>query len=394
MGTGTDQTLEAQIHPSITIERVSFTAGAYQVDIRTWSRWRAYAPELWNGYRARKDLGSFPEPGYGSWRGPIEDAAVRIHNANPVDLTIGTANPHVDFMPGDRLFRESGVPYVMDYRDAWQLNVFSGKRLSAKGGAVDRIESLLLEHATEIWFVNEPIRSWHAEQHPQLSDKMHVVANGYDQTFAQFGTEIRSGRESGLVFGYIGTISGQVPMRELFEGWVAARKRSTLLAASRIELYGYLDHSGIPNEKILELLTEYRDQGIAYRGPVGRAEIAATYHSFDGLLLVLGTGKYVTSGKVFEYTATGLPLASIHDPGNAATTVLDASPVWRGIPDLSVNAVADALLDLAAAAKSQTATERRQAQNWAEQYERSRQLKPRISSLRAKVSPSGGERQE
>src|SRR5674476_1427412 len=65
---------------------------------------------------------------------------------------------------------------------------------------------------------------------------------------AHLSAEVRPGREQGLVFGYIGTISSHVPMRELFEGWVLARRRSPLLAASRLDIYGYLDHSGIPND--------------------------------------------------------------------------------------------------------------------------------------------------
>jgi glycosyltransferase involved in cell wall biosynthesis len=207
MGTGIDSTLEAQIHPSIAVVRVPFTSGAYQTDIREWSPLRAYAPELWNGYRALKDRRSFPEATYGGWRTPLEEAALRIHRANPVDLTIGTANPHVDFAPGHRLHRDFGVPYIIDYRDAWQLDVFSGKRLSAPGSAVDRWEHDLVENAHEIWFVNEPIRAWHAEYYPKQAERMHVVANGYDATMTQFSPEVRPDREAGIVLGYIGTIS-------------------------------------------------------------------------------------------------------------------------------------------------------------------------------------------
>lgn len=388
-GTGIDNTLEAQVHPSITIERVPFTSGAYQTDIRSWSFWRAHAPELWNGYRARQDQRTFPEPTYGGWRTPLEEAVMRIHQADPVDLTVATANPNVDFTAGFRLHEDYGVPYVMDYRDAWQLDVFSGTRLSQPGSPADRWERKLVEGAHEIWFVNEPILDWHAAQYPDAAARMHVVANGYDENMAHLSAEVRPGREQGLVFGYIGTISSHVPMRELFEGWVLARRRSPLLAASRLDIYGYLDHSGIPNDRILGLLAEFRDHGVRYLGPVGKTRIAETYSSFDALLLVLGTGKYVTSGKVFEYTATGLPIASIHDAGNAATQVLEGSPVWIGTPDLQVRSIAATMVALADRAASQTAAERAAAQGWARQYERSNQLLPRIAALARDVAATG-----
>lgn len=380
-GTGIDSTLEAQVHPSITIERVPFTSGSYQTDIRSWSFWRAHAPELWNGYRARKDQHAFPESTYGGWRTPLEEAALRIHRADPVDLTIATANPNVDFTAGFRLHEDFGVPYVMDYRDAWQLDVFSGRRLSELGSPADRWERKLIASAHEVWFVNDPILTWHAVAYPDAADRMHVVANGYDENMAHIPSEVRHGREQGLVFGYIGTISSHVPMRELFDGWVLARRRSPLLASSRLDIYGYLDHSGIPNDRILGLLAEFRDHGVRYLGPVGKTQIADTYSSFDALLLVLGTGKYVTSGKVFEYTATGLPIASIHDPGNAATQVLEHSPVWIGTPDLRIESIADTLVAMAARAAGQTTAERTAAQEWAAQYQRSNQLLPRIAAL-------------
>jgi hypothetical protein len=124
-------------------------------------------------------------------------------------------------------------------------------------------------------------------------------------------------------------------------------------------------------------------------GPIGKATISATYESFDALLLILGKGKYVTSGKVFEYAATGLPIASIHDPGNAATQVLEGSPVWVATPDLSANAVASTLIACANMAVKQTSKDKASAQSWAKQFERSTQLLPRIDALRPIAARAG-----
>ena len=52
-------------------------------------------------------------------------------------------------------------------------------------------------------------------------------------------------------------------------------------------------------------------------GPVPKARVRETYNSFDVLLLLLGAGTYVISGKVYEYLATGLPAVSVHPPANA-----------------------------------------------------------------------------
>lgn len=381
MSTGIDESLEHTVDPSINIVRVPFGAAAYENDLRKWSWFRASAPELWNVVDAKREQRSFPERTYGSWRPALESAALEVHQQHPVDLVLGTANPHVDFTPGLLLNERFGVPYIMDYRDAWQLDVFSGARLTPEGSDVAQWEGRLIENAHAVWFVNEPILRWHAELYPAAADRFRVVANGYDET-----PEQRTPPESrSLVFGYIGTISAAVPIDRLVDGWSLARERSAVLADARIELWGHLNHSGTPNQTVANQLDSFADNNISYLGPVPKREIGRVYARFDALLLVLGTGRYVTSGKVFEYAATGLPIASVHDPGNAATDVLRNAPAWFAADDLSPDAVARTLIATAEAARAQTKPQRVEASAWAAQFQRSRQLDPQIEALRSFV---------
>lgn len=384
--TGGDLELESLIDERIRVVRVPFDVPAYQVDLARWSWWRARFPEVWSFLRTARDRGAFPEKVYGPWRATIEEAARRIHAEDPVDLTIATANPHVAFTAAWTLHATAGVPYVMDYRDAWQLDVFTGRRLSAPGSAVDRWERRLMADASEVWFVNEPIRAWHQQQHPEHADRMHVVANGFDAELADFDHGVRPEREGGLVLGYIGTMSAQVPLPELLEGWRRARTRDPLLAASELRFYGHLGHAGAPNPRWVELFDRYADDDVSYRGPVSKTQLAPVYGSFDALVLLLGTGRYVTSGKVFEYCATGLPVISVHDPGNAASDVLREHPAWAPTRELTAESIADALVDGARMSREQTPDSRRAVQAWAHRYERRQQLEPRIDALRTVVS--------
>lgn len=384
--TGGDLELEAAIDERIRIVRVPFDVPSYQVDLGRWSRWRARFPELWNVWKIWRDRGAFPEKVYGPWRPVIEREALRIHAENPVDLTIATANPHVDFAAAFALREAAGVPYVMDYRDAWQLDVFSGRRLSAPGSAVDRWEHRLIESAAEVWFVNEPIRAWHQQVYPAQAERMHVVANGFDAELAGFADAVRPGRDAGLTLGYIGTMSAQVPLPNLLDGWRLARERDPLLAASTLEFWGHLGHAGAPNPRWVALFEERAGDGVSYRGPVSKTQLAPVYGSFDALVLMLGTGTYVTSGKVYEYCATGLPVISVHDPCNAATDVLREHPAWAATTDLSPAAIADALIAGAALSRAQTPSSRGAVQAWAHRYERQQQLEPRMAALKELVS--------
>lgn len=379
--TGADPLLEARVQASVRIERIEANVPAFQNDIARWPRGRARHPEFWKLADLRRDILRFPEPNYGRWRPALERASERVHLNHEVDLAIGTANPHVDFIPGWYLHRHFGVRNVMDYRDAWQLDVFSGRKLITAIPEVGRWERRLMSSASEVWFVNDAIRDWHAAEHPDLADRMRVVPNGYDEYDAPLATPIRNGRDQGLVFGYIGTVSDRVPLVELIEGWRVARARDSRLAGARLVIHGYLGHFGGVNPAFQAALDEGRSHGVSFAGPVSKARIGDAYRGFDALVLALGTGRYVTSGKVYEYAATGIPIVSIHDPGNAATRVLEGSPAWVATHGLSPEEIAEALSTTAKIAAEQTVEERTAAQHWAARFARSRQLAPRISAL-------------
>jgi glycosyltransferase involved in cell wall biosynthesis len=384
MSTGVDLTLERTIEPSIRVVRVPFSSIAFENDLRTWSRLRAQVPELWNGLHSWRGQRAFPERNYGGWRATLEAAARDIHRQKAVDLVIGTANPNVDFIPGSVLHREHDVPYVMDYRDAWSLDIYSGRRITDAKGRAGVWERRLLTDAHRVWFVNDPIRDWHAKEFPTLAAKFDVVENGYDYDLA---LPRRSGPlpRTSLTFGYIGTISGAIPVAELVAGWVLARSRSPLVAASKLDLYGYLNHMGVPGDNLVSAMATFDENAVRYVGPVARGDIADVYGRFDALVLTFGSGRFITGGKVYEYASTGLPIVSVHDPVNETSRILADYPGWRGVASMSPEHIAEAIVATAETAAAQTEHDRESARAYAARFARSAQLAPQIDALRLLV---------
>lgn len=382
--TGTDLALERKVDPRIDVVRAPFSWVRGEPDLANWSRARVASNLLWSFLRAKYDRLSFPEPVYGGWKNALLKETDRIHNAHPVDLVIGTANPNVDFVPGWHLHKTAGIPYVMDYRDTWHLNVYSDTFVGSRFSRSARLEKKLLESAAEAWFVNAPIRNWHAETYPANADRFRVVANAFDPEFAEAFAGISKPERSpaeGLVFGYLGTIYGPMPLKESLEGWRTARTRSDLVRNSRFEIHGRLGHYAEPDPATLELLKEYAGDGVSYEGPVSKTAVADRYKEFDALMLILGRSKYVTSGKVFEYAASGLPIASLHHPETACSDILEGHHDWFPVQDLAPETIAETILKTAERAATMSAADYARNQAWADHLSREKQLSPRVQHL-------------
>jgi glycosyltransferase involved in cell wall biosynthesis len=393
--TGADLSLESQVDPSIDVVRLPFPWPLRETDIATFSRFRATTPRLWRKVEATRELIRFPESQYGPWLGALNKALRALHKADPIDLTVATANPQVTCAGAYHLNRTEGVPYVMDYRDAWLLDVFSGDQAHAESSREARLERKYVDHAAEVWFVNEPIRAWHAARYPGRADRFHMVSNGWDPDLlaldqaddGEAGAKAGAGSPRPLTFAYLGTVSGKVPMAELVEGWRLAKASGSLPADARLKIGGYLGFFGNPDPVLTQMLEGAFDDGVEYVGPVPKAKVGSFYRGTDALVLALGAGKYVTSGKVFEYMATGKPIVSVHPPDNAASGVLEGYPLHYAVSEVTADQVATALGEAAVATRDLTPDQSHAASEFAAAYRRDRQLDPRVEALRKEVRP-------
>ncbi len=387
--TGTDEALERRVHPGVTVHRLPFSWPAQATDLADFSAARVLAPRLWAKSRTWRDRRVFPEAGYGPWRAELESFALDLHRRDPVDLVMATTNPQVSVTAGTALSEHAGVPFVVDFRDAWTLHTYSGRRRLGGDSPEGRWEARAIAEATEVWFVNEPLRRWHAQTYPDAADKMFVVMNGYDTDMPPprpFAVRADTGVTPGLTFGYLGTMTPVMPMREFVEGWRYAHREIASLHDAHAVLRGYLGYYATPDPGLAAIIDTAGPDDMTYGGPVSKTEVADTYSGFDVLVLVLGGGEFVTSGKVFEYMSTGRPVVSVLTEGNAAAEVLAGYPRHHPAADLTRQAIGAALAAAGDDVRSPGASARAAAaQTFAGRYRRDVQLAPRVAALRELV---------
>ena len=145
-----------------------------------------------------------------------------------------------------------------------------------------------------------------------------------------------------------------MPLDVLFDGWRAAKAHPEFADAT-LELYGHLGFFKQSADPLIDKIPLDEGLGITYHGPLAKTDVGDAYRSLDALVFCVPGAKYVTSGKIFEYMATGKPIVSVHAPDIAAVDVLTGHPLWFGIDRLDAQAVGNAMVS--AAKRSRDLTE-------------------------------------
>lgn len=384
-----DEKLVDTVDQRIRVERPWLNQFVWDNDIRKFGRLRRQLPILATSiYNSTQKI--FPEH-YNSWAMAAVAKALKLHAQQRFDVIVATGNPFAAFAAAWLISRLTGVPYVVDYRDAWTLDLFKDRPLFREGHSVWAWERRVLARASGIVFVNDALRRWHADRYPAQADKMMIVPNGWDPDVLETaGSEVPLRRSTRpLRFSYVGTITTAQPVLEMVEAFQRAREHPELVDAE-LHLYGHLGffkagHAGL--SQLLSIDEQNRvggeGTGILYRGPVSKTEVAHTYAESDVLVFLAGGAKYVTSGKIFEYMANGRPIVSVHAPGIAAAEVLAGYPLWFNADSLEPADIAQAMIAAAKAAEDMTPQTRDAALRHAQQYTRDQVLAPFEEKLRA-----------
>ena len=375
-----DPSLETGVDPRIKIRRPAMGYFRWERDVRRYGRFRANMPILANAGYNWVQRRFFPEH-YASWIPHVVSRALREHARHRYDLILATGNPFASFAAAWWINKLTGVPYALDYRDSWTFNQFTEEHKYPDGHPAWDWERRTLEGSSLTAFVNEGLRGWHAERYPSAAAQMTVVPNGWEPEILGRATYPGPATGRPLRFGYIGTITEAMPLDVLFDGWRLARGHAELADAT-LELYGHLGFFKQSSDSLSDRIPVGEELGVTYHGPVSKTEVGDAYRAMDALVFCVPGARFVTSGKIFEYMATGKPIVSVHEPDIAAADVLTGHPLWFGLDRLDAQTVANAMVAAGKSARDLSEPEFDAALAHAEHYTRDHTLGPLEQRLR------------
>ncbi len=254
-----------------------------------------------------------PDPKIG-WFGPAMKVAREIigkgleDGTDKVDMIFSTSPEATDHVIARAIARESGLPWVMDFRDPWTTSLYATPRPLWAKRKEEALELSCLLESSAISVVQKRYRDEYIGKYPSLTektDKFHILPNGFDPNDLA-GIEPRIFDRWTVV--YTGSIGYPRDPEPFFRGWKLACERSVAFQENAGCLF-----MGEFDSRFHELAPKYimnslKIEGFQDRDAVLSAQLGA------GALLLIAEG-YVT-GKAYEYLAASKPILAITEGGD------------------------------------------------------------------------------
>ena len=244
---------------------------------------------------------------------------------HPVDLIVSTGPPQSMHLIGRKLAKETGLPWIADFRDPW-TRIFYFKHLSMTRATRrwhEKMEKRVLDEATRVVAVSPLVQQ---EFQTMTQTPVELITNGFDECdfAAEKCVEAYGGAASEFVVTHTGLFAADgnptVLWSVLAEKCAACPEFKKLL---RIKLIGKAD------EQILKAVSDAGlDGNLVDMGYQPHSVAVEQQRKASLLILPLRKEpeyKAVLPGKLFEYLASWRPVLGIGQPDGAMAMILNST---------------------------------------------------------------------
>ena len=265
------------------------------------------------------------------WIGPSVRFLKKYLAEHPVDLIVSTGPPQSMHMIGLRLSRETGLPWIADFRDPW-TKIFYFKHL-AMTPATERwhkkMEKKVLDEASAVVAVSPLVQQ---EFQAMTDTPVELITNGFDECdfSADKYTEAYGGPAQEFTITHTGLFAADGNPTVLWD--VLSEKCNsdeTFRKLLKIKLIGKTD------DQILKALKD-RGLGDSLIDMGYQPHSVAVQEQRKASLLILPLRKEpeykaVLPGKLFEYIASQRPILGIGQPDGAMAMIVNETRTGTAI---------------------------------------------------------------
>lgn len=256
------------------------------------------------------------------WIEPALSVASQVIDRHKPELIFATSPPPSNLMLAAKIRQQTGLPTIFDFRDDW---VGNHQQIYPTPWHRKRMRHLELEtigQSDALVAVNPFIRDALRERHPNYAFPVESIPSGYDaKRFANPGVATIKRDPDKLTLLYSGRFYGENQPDTFIQAVDGLlRRKPELRAIIRLAFQGGLERRHHDRLRSAGLESQVLDLGY-----VDHPTAIANLLEADILWLVAAhrtRGEQVSTGKVFEYMASGKPILALAPNGGALHDLL------------------------------------------------------------------------
>lgn len=257
------------------------------------------------------------------WIGPSVRFLKKYLSEHPVDLIVSTGPPQSMHMIGLRLSRETGLPWIADFRDPW-TKIFYFKHLSMTPATErwhKKMEKMVLDEASAVVAVSPLVQQ---EFQAMTDTPVELITNGFDECdfSSEPCTQAYGGASQEFTITHTGLFAADGNPTVLWD--VLAEKchaDEAFRKLLRIKLIGKTD------DQILKALKDRGlEESLINMGYQTHSVAVEQQRLASVLILPLRKEpeyRAVLPGKLFEYLASQRPILGIGQPDGAMAMIVN-----------------------------------------------------------------------
>ncbi len=240
-----------------------------------------------------------------------------ITRREAVSALLASSPPFSTACVGVLLKKLTGLPLVLDFRDAWTLDPadpfgcldgsFRAPISHRRRALLARLEAIALRNADEVLFTSDRTLQAYRSVYPELGSRGRVLYNGVDERDFDGPPD----DHAGFALTYVGTLHHyQLSQAELV---LRAFARLSHESPSDGLILRFFGHRAAPLDARLRSLAE--ELGVADRvvleGPIPHARAISLMRARGVQLLFAGSSRFIRLTKISDCLATGRPLLAL-----------------------------------------------------------------------------------